>query len=123
MNLNSVSRIAEHILNIYDDVPQAIVDEAIDIVESNKVSIENYTMDSIDSYNIPDKYVPAILAFSKADILGLINAQSSSGVKLRLADLSVDETGKDMSPEFWTKLGEIKLKSLGRGTYHKRSLS
>jgi len=122
MVLNSVSQIASHIKALYPNLTEALKEQVISIVETHKTNIENYVGTNIDSHSIDNKYVPPIVAFTKADVISLINAQTGGG-NVKLGDLSINESGKEMSASQWAKMGEIKLKALGRGVQHKRSLS
>ena len=55
-------------------------------------------------------------------MVDLINAQQG-GEQIRLADLSISETGEAMSAEQYRQLGEIKLRALGRNVQVRQSLS
>lgn len=122
MVLNSVTQIANHIKSLYPNLSEALKAQVIDIVETHKSNVANYVGANIDSHSIKDKYVPPIVAFTKADVISLIDAQSGGG-NVKLGDLAVNESGKEMSASQWAKMGEIKLKALGREVQHKRSLS
>jgi len=121
MALTSIGSIAEFITeNI--KVPTGVSGNMIEIVDMARQHVANYTGETIGSQSIGAKFQPAIVDFSKADTIDLIQAQAG-GEKIKLAELSIDESGEEMSAEQYRLLGEMKLKSLGRRVYIKRSLS
>lgn len=84
--------------------------------------IANYTGVDIGSNSIADRFQPAIVFFAKADTVDLFNAQAG-GEKIRLAELSLEETGEEISAKEYRLLGEMALKNLGRDIKAVRVLS
>ena len=121
MELTSIGSIAEFITESIQ-VPTGVSGNMIEIVDMARQHVANYTGETIGSQSIAAKFQPAIVDFSKADTIDLIQAQSG-GEKIKLAELSIQETGEEMSAEAYRLMGELKLKSLGRKVYIKRSLS
>ena len=121
-NLNSIGSMAEHLAENFPYMPSGVSGNLIEIVDMARQHVANFTGQTIGSNSIGATYQPAILDFSKADIVDLVNAQAG-GERLRLADLSIDETGEDLSAEQYRMLGEMKLKSIGRKSRFARSLS
>ena len=57
-----------------------------------------------------------------ADTVDLLLAQTG-GEDIRLGELSVSESGEELSAQQYRILGELKLKVLGRAVNYARSLS
>jgi len=120
-SLNSLGSIATHIVeNI--QVPAGVSGNMVEIVDMARQHVENYTGDSIGSNSIPAQYQPAIVNFSKADTIDLIQSQPG-GEKIRLAELTTENSGEVMSSKQYQKLAEMNLRSLGRKVQFARSLS
>ena len=119
--LSSIGSIATFIVESIQ-VPTGVSGNMIEIVDMSRQHVANYTGENIGSNSIGAKFQPAIVDFSKADVIDLIQAQSG-GEKIKLAELSIEETGEEISAQQYRLLGEMKLKSLGRRVYIKRSLS
>lgn len=119
--LTSIGSIATHINEIMQ-VPTGVSGNMIEIVDMARQHVANYTGETIGSQSIEAKYQPVIVDFAKADTIDLIQAQSG-GEKLKLAELSISETGEEMSAEQYRLLGEMKLKPLGRKVRFGKSLS
>lgn len=92
------------------------------ITDTARQHVSNYTGITIGSTDIGDRYQPAIIDFAKADLIDLLNAQAG-GERISLAELSIAETGEDLSAEQYRILGEMKLKVLGRAYQFGQSLS
>jgi len=121
MALDTIGSIATFITESIQ-VPAGVSGNMIEIVDMARQHVANYTGENIGSQSIGAEYQPAIIDFSKADTIDLIQAQSG-GEKIKLDVLSIEETGEAMSATQYRLLGEMKLKSLGRKVYIKRSLS
>lgn len=121
MTLSSTGSIATFIVENLQ-VPTGVSGNMVEIVDMARQHVANYTGDVIGSQSIGAKYQPAIVDFSKADTIDLIQAQAG-GEKVRLGPLSVEESGEEMSAKQYRLLGEMKLKALGRKTQIVRSLS
>ena len=119
-NLSSIGSIANFIIGVFQ-VPTGVSGNMIEIVDMARQHVANYTGDVIGSQSIGAKYQPAIIDFAKADTIDLIQAQSG-GENLKLAELSIAETGEEMSAQQYRILGEMKLRPLGRKVYFKKSL-
>jgi len=118
-SLNSIGSIATFIAETMQ-VPLGVSGNLIIIADVARQHVENYTGNIIGSNSIESQYQPAILDFARADTIDMINAQSG-GEKVRLAELSVEETGEEVSAEQYRILGELKLKPLGRKVSFARS--
>jgi hypothetical protein len=121
MTLNSVGSIATFIVNTFQ-VSTGISGNMIDLVEANKQFVSNYCGVSISSNSIPDAYQGAILDFSRADVVDLINAQTG-GESISLGEFSMDDKGELLSASEYRILGDLKLKALGRKINFAKSLS
>lgn len=120
-DLSSIGSIANHIQEILQ-VPTGVSGNMIEIVDMARQHVANYTGETIGSQSISAEFQPAILDFSKADTIDLIQAQAG-GEKVKLAELSIAETGEEISAEQYRLLGEMKLRPLGRKVRYKKSLS
>lgn len=121
-SLNTIGSIASHIALTFEGLPNGVSGNLIPIVDMARQHVANYVGQTIGSNSISDEFQPAILDFSKADVTDLINSQAG-GEKIKLAELSIEETGEQMSAEQYRKLGEMKLRSLGRAYTVVKSLS
>jgi len=121
MALSTIGSIADFITESLQ-VPTGVSGNMIEIVDMARQHVANYTGETIGSNSIGAKFQPAIVDFSKADTIDLIQAQAG-GETVKLAELSVAETGEEMSAKQYRLLGEMKLQALGRKVYIKRSLS
>ncbi len=119
-DLSSIGSIAVF-MNEVMQLPAGISGNMIEIVDMARQHVENYTGDIIGSQSIGAKYQPAIIDFSKADTIDLIQAQAG-GETIKLAELTIAETGEEMSAKQYRLLGEMKLRALGRKVYFKKSL-
>jgi len=119
--LNSVGSIATFI-NECISVPVGVSGNMIEIVELSKQHVANFTGHTIDSNSIDEKYRGAIVDFAKADTIDLVQAQPG-GEKLRLAELSIDDSGDVLSAKQYRIFGDMRLKAIGRKIQFARSLS
>ena len=121
-DLSTIGSIATHLVEVFPGLPDGVSGNLVIISDMARQHVENYTGKVIGSNDISDRFQPAIVDFAKADVVDLINAQQG-GEKIRLADLSISETGEAMSAEQYRTLAEIKLTSLGRDIQFRQSLS
>ena len=119
-DLSGIGSIATFIIGVFQ-VPTGVSGNMIEIVDMARQHVANYTGETIGSLSILAEYQPAIVDFSKADTIDLIQAQAG-GETIKLAELTIAETGEEMSAEQYRLLGEMKLKSLGRKVYITKSL-
>lgn len=121
-SLNSIGSIANFIYNSLNWVPAGVSGNLVIIADMARQHVSNYVGNSIGSNSIPVDYQGAIVDFAMADTVDLLNAQAG-GEDIRLAELSISETGEQLSAQQYRILGEMKLKSLGRKVRFARSLS
>ncbi len=121
-DLSTTGSIATHLAEVFPDLPVGVSGNLVIISDLARQHVENFTGINIGSNSISDRFQPAILDFAKADVVDLFNAQAG-GEKIRLAELSLEETGEEMSAEQYRLLGEMKLKALGKGYKFVQSLS
>jgi hypothetical protein len=121
-SLSTIGSIAFHIVSVITPMPAGVSGNMVDIVDINRQHVENFTGNNIGSNSIEDKYQPAILNYAKADTVNAINAQAG-GENLKLADLSIAETGEAVSAEQYKQLAEMFLKAIGRKIQFERSVS
>jgi len=121
-SLNSIGSIATHIIENITGVPTGVSGNMVEIVDMARQHVANWTGNTIGSNSIDDKYQFAITNFAKADVVDLTSAQVG-GETLKLADLSIAETGEAMSADQYRKMGDIGMRTLGRKVQIQRSLS
>ena len=121
-DLNSIGSIAVHILENFNNTPAGVSGNMIEIIDQSRQHVANFVGVDIGSNSIAKEYQPAIVYFSKADTIDFVNAQAG-GESIRLAELSIDDKGEEMSSKQWRMLGESALNNLGRVSRFARSLS
>ena|SRR3990167_2791556 len=121
-SLSTIGSIATYIYNNVAGIPTGVSGNLAIIVDVARQHVANYTGASIGSNSIADQYQPPIVDFAMADTVDLMLSQAG-GEDLRLADLSISETGELMSAEQYRLMGEMKLKAIGRKVRYARSLS
>ncbi len=122
MALDSIGNIATFLIETIEGVSDGVSGNMVIIVDMNRQHVENFTGTDIGSNNIADQFQPPIVNLSKADTIDFIQAQVG-GEKLKLGELSIDESGDAVSSQFWRDLAESQLNALGRRTEFRRSLS
>ena len=118
--LISIGSIATHIVESIP-ISEGISGNMIEIVDQVRQHVANYTGETIGSNAIAAKFQPAILNFSKSDVVNLVNAEP--GGKIRLAELSIDDGGDILSAKQYTLLGDSNLKALGKKIQFAKSVS
>ncbi len=121
-SLSTIGSIAIHIVETISALPAGVSGNMVEIVDLARQHVSNFTGDSIGSNSIADKYQPPIVDFSKADAIDLANA-GPGGDNLKLSDLSIGAQEEAMTADQYRKMGEIKLRGLGRGVLFTRSVS
>lgn len=122
-SLNSIGNISQHLYNVFPNLPSGFSGLVLlEIADMARQHIANYTGQIIGSNSISDKYQSAILDFAKADLIDLINAQAG-GEQISLGDLSLNDTGEQMSAQQYRMLGEMKLSAIGKNYLVAQALS
>lgn len=122
-SLISIGSIANHLYTTFPGLPAGFSGLVLlEIADMARQHVANYTGNTIGSNNIADTYQGAVLDFAKADLIDLVNAQAG-GEDIRLAELSISETGEAMSAQAYRMLGEMKLKAIGKDYKIVQSLS
>ena len=122
-SLNSIGSISQFLFDSFPGLPSVTSGLILlQIADMARQHVENYTGVTIGSNSIEDRFQPVILDFAKSDVILFINAQPG-GEEIKLADLSISETGEALSAEQYRMLAESKLKLLGRNIQFRQSLS
>jgi len=121
-SLSTIGSIANFIVESFNNIPAGVSGNMVEIVDTARQNVANFVGESIGSNSISDKFQPPIINYSKADTIDFVQAQGG-GEKLSLAELSVEESGEEMSSAAWRLLADSQLKNLGRGVQFRRSLS
>ena len=123
MALDTIGSIATHVIEVFNNISAGISGNMIEIVDMARQDVQNFVGNSIGSNSIAAEYQPAIVNFSKAETIDLVNAQAGGGADLRLAELTVSDKGEQMSADQLRKLAQGQLKNLGRRVRFARSVS
>lgn len=121
-SLSTIGSIASYLFETFPNLPAGVSGNLVIISDTARQHVANYTGQTIGSNSISDTYQPAILDFAKADLIDLLNAQTG-GENIRLADLSISESGDAMSSQAYRQLAEMKLRSLPKDIKFAKSLS
>ena len=121
MSLDTLSGIATHISESFDNLPNGISGNLIEIVDMARQHVANYTGQEIGSNSISVKFQPAILDFAKADTIDMATGEGAND-NIKLSELIIDGQSSMASSSF-RKMGEFKLRMLGRKAIFSRSLS
>ena len=123
MALDSIGSIAHFLQESFNDIPTGLSGaNLVAMVDMNRQHVSNYTGESIGSNSINAEFQPPIVNLSKADSIDFINGQSG-GEKIKLDDLSFDDSGGAQSSDFWRKLADSQLKAIGGKVSFARSIS
>ena len=121
MSLSTIGSIAIFI-NENLTVPDGVSGNMVEIVDMSRQHVANFVGGVIGSNAIDPIYQPAIVDFANANVLDLINAEAG-GADLKLAELSITDTGQDLSSKQLRMMGEMKLNAIGRKARFSRSIS
>ena len=121
--MSSIGSISQFLFDSFPGLPSAASGLILlQIADMARQQVENYTGVTIGSNSIADRFQPVILDFAKADVIDFINAQPG-GEEIRLADLSISETGEALSSQQYRLMANSKLNLLGRDIQFRQSLS
>ena len=112
MTIDNTGSIAITILQNLPQISAGVSGNLIYIVDGARQYVSNFIGVSINPTNIPTAYQGAILDFSMADTIDLINAQPG-GESLSLGELSLDEKEDALTAQQYRLMGEQKLKAIG----------
>ena len=103
--------------NLVDDIPAAMSGASMwAIIDRKRLYIEEYTDLSIGSTGIAERFQPALLHLSVADILRYMNTIGADIQSISLGQLSVSKGGRSNlieSADMFEKMGREELKSIG----------
>jgi len=123
MGLSTIGSIATHIVELFNNVPNGVSGNMVEIVDMSRQDVSNFTGQTIGSNSINPEFQPPIVNLAKADTIDLVNAQTGGGAELKLAELTISDTNDVMSADQYRKLAQIQMRNVGRGTSFARSLS
>ena len=123
MALSTIGSIANFLQTSFANVPDGMSGaNMVAVVDMNRQHVANFTGQSIGSNSISEEFQPAIVNFSKADILDFIQGQGGYN-NLSLDELSMKKSNNQESSKFWKDLAESQLNSLGMTVSFAKSLS
>ena len=109
-NLNNGS-IALNIFNSISPMPAGVSGLLVNIVDTQRYFVENYTGDTIGN-TIAEKYQPAISDFSTANVLKLMAVQDMGVQSVSVGDISTNNNNLlEMAKQFEER-ANMELKSL-----------
>jgi len=120
MALDTIGSIAIHLDNTLS-LPSTVSGNMVEIVDMSRQFVANYAGVTIGSNNIIATYQPAIVDFASADAIDLKQSQSG-GEKLKLGELSIDDSGDTMNAKQFRLMGNIKLRSIGKKIQFAKSM-
>ena len=121
MGLSTIGSIASFIIENFT-VPAGVSGNMVEIVDMSRQHVANFVGGEIGSNSIQAIYQPAIVDFANAQTLDMVNAESG-GADLKLVELSITNTGQDLSSAQLRLMGDMKLNAIGRKARFSRSLS
>jgi len=121
MALSTIGSIATFIVENLT-VLAGVSGNMVEIVDMSRQHVANFVGEDIGSNSIDSKFQPAIVDFANAQTLDMVNAEAG-GADLKLAELSINQTGQDLSSKQLRMMGEMKLNAIGRKARFSRSLS
>jgi len=113
-NLGSVGSV---VLILVPETPTAISGTPLlGIADRERLFMEDYTGQSIGSTGIAEKFQPALIDLTQAEVYGILEAESAADDTLRLADFSVKSarSSKNSQSTIYHEMGIQKLNNLGR---------
>jgi len=123
MALDTIGSIANFLQESFNNVPTGLSGaNLVAVVDMNRQHVANYIGEAIGSNAIDIEFQPPIVNLSKADTIDFVQAQAG-GEKLSLGELSVEESGEEMSSKFWRQLADSQLNEIGHKTQFVKSLS
>lgn len=123
----SVGSIADAVQNRYnEDIPTSISGAVlINIADMQRIFAQEYTGETIGSTTIAEKYQPALIDLTAANLLGIVETQGSNANSFTLGDLSVNKGGGSSSvvvADMLRESGMLKLRTIGRDIKFERVL-
>ena len=106
-------------LNRYDSIPSHLSGAPLwDIINQERLYMEEYTKLSIGSTAIADKFQPALMMFSMASLSETMELEGADVNTFKLGDLAVTKgTSSNLASvsRKWRDLGNSRMKVLGKG--------
>lgn len=118
----TIGSIATYLVTSFSNLPTGVSGTMTQIVDYQRMYLEQYTGYSIGSNAIDDKYTNIIVNLSMANLMNLKLA-NGDGSSLTLSELSQDDKGALLSADQYMKLAEMGLKAIPRAVGFVRSLS
>ena len=115
MTFNTIGSIANFIQTSFNNIPTGLSGaNLVALVDSARQNVENYVGVTIGSNSIQSEFEPPIVNFSKADAIDFVQAQAG-GEKLSLGELSLEDSGENMSSAAWRQLANSQLNNVSKG--------
>lgn len=118
MAIANIGSLAAQIQAQIDGIPTSISGaQLITIVDNSRIRVENFTGRNVGSPTIDERYQPAILDLSKAELLSQINTFGGDFGEMRIGDMMIRkgvDSNMTVAMNYFTQSADKKLKELGR---------
>jgi len=121
--LSTIGSIALHILENFNNIPNGVSGNMVELVDMARQNVSNFTNQTIGSNGINPEFQPPILNSAIANVIDLVNAQAGGGANLKLAELTINDSNDVMSADQYRKMANMQMSNIGRGVVFARSLS
>lgn len=125
MSIMNLGSIAVTVLARFPDCSPATSGQMLQIVDEQRLYMEERTGLSIGSVGIAERFQPALISLSLANSMQLSKLDGANVASLSLGDFSVVHNGNDdmaQVAEAMKQLGEEQLRRLGKGTRFRRAI-
>ncbi len=75
MTLSTIGSIANFIIENFNNIPEGVSGNMVEIVDMARQHVENFTGTDIGSNSIDPDFQPPIINFAKADTIDFVQAQ------------------------------------------------
>ena len=115
MSIWSLGSVATQVHAMIDNIPTAISGtQLLNLIDKQRIRVENEASVSIGSTAIADKYQMAIVYYSCAIVQNIIQAQGADVQNIRLGEFSISKgtTKNDSAGASWEALGDKEVDNL-----------
>ena len=113
------AQIGSSILNRISNVPSSVSGIMLQLIDDQKVFIEQYTGLSVGSPTVTEKFIPPIMDLTCAQVLSMAYTEGLAG--LSLGDFSTsDQSNINQASQNFKNMGMEKLQVLGKKVRYMR---
>ena len=121
----SLGSIAANVLARFPDCTINVSGQLLQIVDEQRLYMEERTGLSVGSVGIAERFQPALTSLSLASAMQLSKLDGANAARLSLGDFEVSHSADDniaQAAQAMRELGEEQLRRLGRGVRFKRAI-